>query len=136
MYLNIFQIFLERRRDSSFFFFLPPLCILSICLYIFPRSTSIVCRGCFLSVLSPKFYRVRISIVISLFGIHFPIFLRVSRSVTSPFSLSRSRFRLIYLSSLFVLFLLRAFLYLRFYLSYRSDSTHSRVVSYSWPPWQ
>lgn len=41
-------------------------------------------------VLSPKFYRGRTSIVISLFDIHFPVLPPVSRSVTllSPFALS------------------------------------------------
>jgi len=40
-------------------------------------------------VLSPKFYRGRTSIVISLFGIHFPILPPVSRNVTlfSPLAL-------------------------------------------------
>lgn len=41
-------------------------------------------------VLSPKFYRGRTSIVISLFGIHFPIFPSASRSVTHHLPPSRS----------------------------------------------
>jgi len=57
-------------------------------------------------VLSPKFYRGRTSIVISLFGIHFPILPPVSRNVTlfTPLALFCS------ISHFFTFFLLRAVL--------------------------
>lgn len=98
-------------------------------------------------VLSPKFYRGRTSIVISLFGIHFPILPSASRSVTHHLPPSRSlSLSLPLFLSLSVSLVLsvsppsRSFHFMRFYLwfclSYRSDSTHSRAVSYSRPPWQ
>lgn len=81
-------------------------------------------------VLSPKFYRGRTSIVISLFGIHFPTPTCILQC--HPLPLSRS--------SVLSLIFLRSFYSTRFYLrlclSYWSGSTHSRAVSYSWPLWQ
>lgn len=67
---------------SPFFYYLSATSLYSIDLPIYFSVADLDRMSRMFSlVLSPKFYRGRTSIVISLFGIHFPILLPISRSV-------------------------------------------------------
>lgn len=103
-HLNIFQNFRRAIHFFSLSFSLVSLSfyILSIRTIYFSVADLDRMSRMFSLVLSPKFYRGRTSIVISLFGIHFPILPPVSRSVTLfPLPLAP----LFYLSFFFALFL-------------------------------
>lgn len=151
VYFNIFRNIRSVGVVLLFFSFLfhPSLPPLSLSLYsidlriYFSIADLDRMSRMFSLVLSPKFYRGRTSIVISQFGIHFPILPLASSSVTyhlpsflpPPLFLSLFLFHVLSISLSF-----HSFHFMRFYpwfcLSYRSDSTHSRAVSYSQPPWQ
>lgn len=108
MYSNIFQIFWIADATPLFFFFY----FSATSLYFI--DLSIYFSAVDLDRMSRMFSLRFISEILSYSNLHCDlavrytfssIFLRVSRSITSPLSLSLSRFDLIYLSSPFALFL-------------------------------